>query len=69
MSVSLLAIAAAGAIAGGEAAIAELRFATAATAAPGAAPLQDICAGSGARTPHEVRNIQVRPSIQKRKSA
>jgi len=83
MTVSLLAIAAAGAIAGGEAANAELRFAAVAT---GATPrLQDICAEGKAPLgstltqgcasnlarciPHGLRNIQVKPFIHQRKSA
>ena len=83
MTVSLLAIAAAGAIAGGEAANAELRFAAVAT---GATPLvQDICSAGGAPharpmaqacastlarcIPHGVRNFLVRPSVHQRKSA
>ncbi|BEP51958.1 MULTISPECIES: hypothetical protein [Variovorax] len=59
MSISLLAIVAACAIAGGEAANAELRFATVATSAP---PLVRCI-------PHGARNFQIRPSIQQRKSA
>lgn len=81
MAVSLLAIAAAGAIAGGEAANAELRFAT--VAIRPALPVQDIClAGDALRAspqacldalarcpPHGARNLQVKPSNYPRKSA
>ena len=83
MTVSLLAIAAAGAIAGGEAANAELRFAAVATGArplvqdtcsaggvPRAQPMAQACASTPLRCiPHGVRNFQVRPFIHQRKSA
>ncbi|AGU53432.1 hypothetical protein VAPA_2c08760 [Variovorax paradoxus B4] len=83
MSISLLAIAAACAVAGGEAANGELRFATVATGAPPlvqdtcsaggapyASPLAQACASTLARCiPHGVRNFQVRSFIHQRKSA
>jgi len=82
MTVSLLAIAAAGAIAGGEAANAELRLAAVATGAtplvqdicsaggaPYASPLAQACASPLARCiPHGVRNFEVKPSVHPRKS-